>query len=88
MSEKNIADHPIQFYAATRSNEIMAHSYSSLYNLPSTGLRFFTVYGPWGRPDMALYLFTKNVIKIKKYLYLIRNHQNHLHILMILLWVF
>jgi UDP-glucuronate 4-epimerase len=63
LSEKKIADHPIQFYAATkRSNEIMAHSYSSLYNLPSTGLRFFTVYGPWGRPDMALYIFTKNII--------------------------
>ena len=77
LSEKNIADHPIQFYAATkRSNEIMAHSYSSLYNLPSTGLRFFTVYGPWGRPDMALYLFTKNIIQNKKVpLFNKGNHQ-------------
>jgi|MDTB01.3.fsa_nt_gb UDP-glucuronate 4-epimerase len=77
LSEKNIADHPIQFYAATkRSNEIMAHSYSSLYNLPCTGLRFFTVYGPWGRPDMALYLFTKNIIQNKKVpLFNKGNHQ-------------
>jgi UDP-glucuronate 4-epimerase len=57
------ADHPLQFYAATkRANELMAHSYSHLYRLPTTGLRFFTVYGPWGRPDMALFLFTKNII--------------------------
>jgi UDP-glucuronate 4-epimerase len=56
-------DHPITLYAATkRSNELMAHSYSSLYGLPTTGLRFFTVYGPWGRPDMALFLFTKSII--------------------------
>jgi UDP-glucuronate 4-epimerase len=56
-------DHPLTLYAATkRSNELMAHSYSSLYGLPTTGLRFFTVYGPWGRPDMALFLFTKNII--------------------------
>jgi len=56
-------DHPLTLYAATkRSNELMAHSYSSLYQLPTTGLRFFTVYGPWGRPDMALFLFTKNIL--------------------------
>ena len=62
--ESRHADHPIQFYAATkRSNEIMAHSYSHLYGLPTTGLRFFTVYGPWGRPDMALFIFTKNILK-------------------------
>ncbi len=62
--ESRHADHPIQFYAATkRSNELMAHSYSSLYNLPTTGLRFFTVYGPWGRPDMALFIFTKKILK-------------------------
>ena len=67
LKETKIADHPIQFYAATKkSNEIMAHSYSSIYNLPTTGLRFFTVYGPWGRPDMALYIFTKNIIEDKK----------------------
>jgi len=66
-AEKNHADHPIQFYAATkRANELMAHSYSSLYNLPTTGLRFFTVYGPWGRPDMALFIFTKNILEGKK----------------------
>ncbi|MDZ4840909.1 MAG: NAD-dependent epimerase [Hyphomicrobium aestuarii] len=62
-SERNGADHPIQFYAATkRANELMAHSYSHLFGLPTTGLRFFTVYGPWGRPDMALFLFTKNIL--------------------------
>ena len=65
--ESRHADHPIQFYAATkRSNELMAHSYSSLYKLPTTGLRFFTVYGPWGRPDMALFIFTKNILEGKK----------------------
>ena len=54
-------DHPLQFYAATkRANELMAHAYSHLFGLPTTGLRFFTVYGPWGRPDMALFLFTKS----------------------------
>ncbi len=56
-------DHPISLYAATKkSNELMAHSYSHLYGLPTTGLRFFTVYGPWGRPDMALFLFTKAIL--------------------------
>ena len=65
--EKDIADHPIQFYAATkRSNEIMAHSYSSLYKIKTTGLRFFTVYGPWSRPDMSLLKFAKNITKNKK----------------------
>ncbi len=55
-------DHPISLYAATKkSNELIAHAYSHLYNLPTTGLRFFTVYGPWGRPDMALFLFTKAI---------------------------
>ena len=59
-------DHPLSLYAATKkSNELMAHSYSHLYNLPTTGLRFFTVYGPWGRPDMALFLFTKNILANK-----------------------
>ena len=56
-------DHPISFYAASKkSNELMAHTYSHLFNIPTTGLRFFTVYGPWGRPDMALYSFTRNII--------------------------
>ena len=56
-------DHPISLYAASKkSNELMAHCYSHLFNIPSTGLRFFTVYGPWGRPDMALYIFTKSII--------------------------
>ena len=55
-------DHPLSLYAATKkSNELIAHSYSSLFNLPTTGLRFFTVYGPYGRPDMALFLFTKAI---------------------------
>lgn len=62
-SEQHNVDHPLQFYAATkRANELMAHSYSHLFRLPTTGLRFFTVYGPWGRPDMALFRFTKNII--------------------------
>lgn len=62
-SEEQACDHPLSLYAATkRSNEILAHSYSHLFNLPTTGLRFFTVYGPWGRPDMALYLFAKSII--------------------------
>jgi len=56
-------DHPVSLYAATKkSNELMAHTYSHLFNVPTTGLRFFTVYGPWGRPDMALFLFTKNIL--------------------------
>ena len=60
--ENSGVDHPISIYAATkRSNELMAHTYSHLFNLPATGLRFFTVYGPWGRPDMALYKFTKSI---------------------------
>lgn len=62
-SERDSVDHPLQFYAATkRANELMAHSYSHLFGLPTTGLRFFTVYGPWGRPDMALFLFTKSIL--------------------------
>ena len=62
-SEHAGANHPLQFYAATkRANELMAHSYSHLFGLPTTGLRFFTVYGPWGRPDMALFVFTKNIL--------------------------
>ncbi len=57
-------DHPVSLYAATKkANELMAHTYSALYALPSTGLRFFTVYGPWGRPDMALFLFTKAMLE-------------------------
>ena len=59
-------DHPMTLYAATKkANELMAHSYSSLYKMPTTGLRFFTVYGPWGRPDMALFMFTKNILEGK-----------------------
>ena len=62
-SEHDSVNHPLSLYAASKkSNELMAHSYSYLYNLPTTGLRFFTVYGPWGRPDMALFKFTKNII--------------------------
>ena len=57
-------DHPLSLYAASKkSNELMAHSYSNLYKIPTTGLRFFTVYGPWGRPDMALFLFTKSILQ-------------------------
>jgi UDP-glucuronate 4-epimerase len=65
-SENDNVDHPISLYAATKkSNELMAHTYSYLYGLPTTGLRFFTVYGPWGRPDMALFLFTKAIMEGK-----------------------
>ena len=76
LKENDNTDKPISFYAATKkSNEILAHSYSYIYNLPCTALRFFTVYGPYGRPDMALFKFTKNIIENKKIqLY---NNGNH-----------
>lgn len=75
-SEQHGVNHPIQFYAATkRANELMAHSYSHLFKLPTTGLRFFTVYGPWGRPDMALFKFTKNIIENQSIP--VFNHGNH-----------
>nr|NJM02506.1 NAD-dependent epimerase [Desulfobacula sp.] len=62
-SVRHNVDHPISLYAASKkANELMSHTYSYLYNLPTTGLRFFTVYGPWGRPDMALFLFTKAIL--------------------------
>mgnify|MGYP001208649033 CR=1 FL=1 len=65
-SEFDNVDHPVSLYAASKkANELMAHTYSHLFKLPTTGLRFFTVYGPWGRPDMALFLFTKNIIEGK-----------------------
>jgi UDP-glucuronate 4-epimerase len=65
-SVHNNVDHPLSLYAASKkSNELMAHTYSYLYDLPTTGLRFFTVYGPWGRPDMALFLFTKKILEGK-----------------------
>jgi UDP-glucuronate 4-epimerase len=69
-------DHPVSLYAATKkANELMAHTYSHLYGLPTTGLRFFTVYGPWGRPDMALFKFTKNILEGKPID--VYNHGNH-----------
>ena len=62
-AESDAVDHPISYYAATKkANELMAHTYSHLYQMPTTGLRFFTVYGPWGRPDMALFKFTKAIL--------------------------
>ena len=65
-SEHDSVNHPLSVYAASKkSNELMAHTYSYLYSLPTTGLRFFTVYGPWGRPDMALFKFTKNILEDK-----------------------
>lgn len=65
-SEDDNVDHPVSFYAATKkANELMAHSYAHLYGIPSTGLRFFTVYGPWGRPDMAMWLFTEAILQNK-----------------------
>lgn len=63
-SEHDSVDHPVSLYAATKkANELMAHTYSHLFGLPTTGLRFFTVYGPWGRPDMALFLFTRAILE-------------------------
>jgi len=63
-SEHDSVDHPVSLYAATKkANELMAHTYSHLFNLPTTGLRYFTVYGPWGRPDMALFLFAKAILE-------------------------
>ena len=77
LNENDNTDNPLSFYAATKkSNEIMAYSYSNIYKLPSTGLRFFTVYGPYGRPDMALFKFTKSIInneKVKLF-----NNGNHI----------
>ena len=63
-TESDAVDHPVSLYAATKkANELMAHTYSHLYRLPTTGLRFFSVYGPWGRPYMALFLFTKAILE-------------------------
>ena len=75
-SEHHGANHPLQFYAATkRANELMAHAYSHLFAVPTTGLRFFTVYGPWGRPDMALFSFTKAILAGEPIT--VFNHGNH-----------
>jgi UDP-glucuronate 4-epimerase len=69
-------DHPVSLYAATKkANELMAHTYSHLYGLPTAGLRFFTVYGPWGRPDMALFLFTRKILAGEPID--VFNHGNH-----------
>ena len=74
--ETDKTEKPLQLYASTKkTNELFAHAYSNLYNLPTTGLRFFTVYGPWGRPDMALFLFTKNIFNNKPIK--IFNHGKH-----------
>jgi UDP-glucuronate 4-epimerase len=75
-SARHNVDHPLSLYAASKkSNELMAHAYSHLYNLPTTGLRFFTVYGPWGRPDMALFKFTKAILAGQKIS--VFNHGKH-----------
>ena len=75
-SEHDSANHPLSVYSASKkSNELMAHTYSHLYRIPTTGLRFFTVYGPWGRPDMALFKFTKAILE-EKYIDVF-NHGNH-----------
>ncbi len=75
-SEHDSVNHPLSVYAASKkSNELMAHTYSHLYKLPTTGLRFFTVYGPWGRPDMALFKFTKSILDEKPID--VFNHGNH-----------
>jgi UDP-glucuronate 4-epimerase len=76
-SIQHSVDHPLSLYAASKkSNELMAHAYSNLYNLSTTGLRFFTVYGPWGRPDMALFKFTKSILAGEKIF--VFNHGKHL----------
>ncbi len=73
---RDAVDHPVSLYAATKkANELMAHTYSHLYQLPTTGLRFFTVYGPWGRPDMALFLFTRKILAGEPIE--VFNHGNH-----------
>lgn len=75
-SEQHNVDHPVSLYAASKkANELMAHTYSHLYDLPTTGLRFFTVYGPWGRPDMALFKFTKAILEGKTIQ--VYNYGNH-----------
>lgn len=75
-TERDNVDHPVSLYAATKkANELMAHTYSHLYNLPTTGLRFFTVYGPWGRPDMSPFLFTRAILEGKPLK--IFNHGKH-----------
>jgi UDP-glucuronate 4-epimerase len=75
-SEHNGANHPVSLYASTkRANELMAHNYSALFKVPTTGLRFFTVYGPWGRPDMALFMFTRNILDGKPIE--VFNHGHH-----------
>ena len=75
-SVQDAVDHPVSLYAATKkANELMAHTYSHLYGLPTTGLRFFTVYGPWGRPDMALFLFTRKILAGEPIE--VFNHGNH-----------
>jgi UDP-glucuronate 4-epimerase len=75
-SVRDNVDHPLSLYAATKkANELMAHTYSHLYDLPTTGLRFFTVYGPWGRPDMALFLFTRKILAGEPID--VFNHGNH-----------
>lgn len=75
-SVQDSVDHPVSLYAATKkANELMAHTYSHLYDLPTTGLRFFTVYGPWGRPDMALFLFTRKILAGEPIE--VFNHGNH-----------
>ena len=74
-------DHPLQFYAVSkRTNELMAHAYSNLYGIECIGLRFFTVYGPWGRPDMALFKFTKNILKTKKLTFITMVPQQRFYI--------
>ena len=80
-STSDSVDHPVSLYAATKkSNELMAHTYSHLFNLPTTGLRFFTVYGPWGRPDMALFLFTDAQPMINQYKYLTMENGKGLYL--------
>ena len=76
LSVEQSANHPIQFYAATKkSNEVMGHAYSYLFNIPTTFVRFFTVYGPWGRPDMSLFIFTKRILENK--IIPVFNYGNH-----------
>ena len=89
-SEEDNVNHQISMYAVTKkTNELMAHSYSYLYGFPTTGIRFFTVYGPYGRADMALFKFTKNILLRKKFFFLIKEICIEiLHISMILLMLY
>ena len=85
--EEQAVNHPVSLYAATKkSNELMAHTYSHLYGLPTTGLRFFTVYGPWGRPDMAPMIFARSILNMSQLKYLIKEKCRGTLLTSMMLW--